>query len=79
MKSMVQKRYEASRILEVSKRIEATIKALVGECERYAMVPVHRATARDRPYYTRPGEPTHPCIVGAGLAPYKYRFFGKEG
>ena len=33
------------------------------------MVPVHRATARDRPYYRRPGKPTHPCIVGAGLAP----------
>src|SRR5260370_28646989 len=30
------------------------------------MVPVHRATAID---YRRPGKPTHPCIVGAGLAP----------
>ena len=47
----------------------ATIKAFAGECEKYAMVPVHRATARDRPYYRRPGKPTHPCIVGAGLAP----------
>jgi len=34
-----------------------------GECEHYAMVPVHRAI------YRRPGKPTHPCIVGAGLAP----------
>src|SRR5260221_14587583 len=33
------------------------------------MVPVHRATARDRPYSRRPGKPLHPCIVGAGLAP----------
>src|SRR5229473_3118712 len=47
----------------------ATIKAFAGECEHYAMVPVHRATARDRPYSRRPGKPTHPCRVGAGLAP----------
>src|SRR5712692_6435155 len=47
----------------------ATIKDFAGECEKYAMVPVHRATARDRPYYRRPSKPTHPCIVGAGLAP----------
>jgi hypothetical protein len=40
-----------------------------GECEHYAMVPAHRATARDRPYYRRPGKSTHPSIVGAGLAP----------
>ena len=40
-----------------------------GECEHYAMMPVHRATARDRPSSRRPGKPTHPCIVGAGLAP----------
>jgi len=40
-----------------------------GECEKYAMVPIHRATARDRPYSRRSGKPTRPCIVGAGLAP----------
>jgi len=30
-------------------RTRATIKDFAGECEQYAMVPVHRATARDRP------------------------------
>src|SRR5712691_11042993 len=33
------------------------------------MIPLNRATARDRPYYTRPGKAVHPYIVGAGLSP----------
>jgi hypothetical protein len=42
---------------------------VVGECEQYAMVSVHRATARDRPYNTRVDRLARPCIVGVGLAP----------
>jgi hypothetical protein len=42
---------------------------VVGECEQYAMVSVHRATARDRPYNTRVGRLARPCMVGVGLAP----------
>ncbi len=57
------------RATETGQRRRATIKDFAGECEKYAMAPVHRATARDRPYYRRPGKPTHSCIVGAGLAP----------
>ena len=55
--------------VSIGNRTWATIKDFAGECEHYAMVPVHRATARDRPYDRGPGKPTHPCIVGAGLAP----------
>ncbi len=64
-----------NRILIVARRGEGGEAWLggpldvAGECEHYAMVPVHRATARDRPYSRRPGKPTHPCRVGAGLAP----------
>ena len=43
-----------------------TIKDSAGEGKKYSSVPSSRATARDRPYYTRPGEPPHSsCIVGA--------------
>jgi hypothetical protein len=42
---------------------------VAGECEHYAMAPVPRATARDRPYHTRVGRLARPCMVGARLAP----------